>query len=120
LKPFAKIFPILFLVLFSRIAKGQDSVFASKKHVFFSYDSLHQVDIPDIARHLFRKKTALHSSLVTIKPSRVHVTAIPAAGYSLQTGWAGILSANITFVSGLKENISTITSSFTYSQYKQI
>jgi hypothetical protein len=85
LKLFAKIFPILFLVLFSHIAKGQDSVFASKKHVFFSYDSLYQVDVPDIARHLFRKKPAFHTSVVTIKPSPLHVTAIPAAGYLVPT-----------------------------------
>jgi Omp85 superfamily domain len=110
---------VLLLILFSHSAKAQDSILTVKKHLFFSYDSLRQVDILDIARHIFRKKTALPTNTIAINPSHVHVTAIPAAGYSLQTGWAGILSANIAFTGGLKENISSITSSFTYSQYKQ-
>ena len=42
-------------------------------------------------------------------------------GYSLQTGWAAILSGNVAFNSGGREgqNISTLIASFTYSQYKQ-
>lgn len=47
---------------------------------------------------------------------------MPAAGYTLQTGFAGLVSANIGFYNDRGEDakISTITSSLTYSQYNQI
>jgi len=47
---------------------------------------------------------------------------IPAAGYSLQTGFAGILSANLAYYNGtaLDTKLSSISTSVTYSQYKQI
>ena len=119
LKLLVKIFLILSFLHFSFVTVAQDSVPVTKTRKFFSYDSLNQVDVVDIARQIFRKKTNLPKSTVSVAPSRIHVTAVPAAGYSLQTGWAGILSANIAFMNGLRDNISTVTTSFTYSQYKQ-
>ena len=55
------------------------------------------------------------------KSSKTQVSILPAVGYSLQTGFAAIASANIAFYNGDNKgkNISTITVSFTYSQYKQ-
>jgi hypothetical protein len=86
---------------------------------FLSYDSANQKDALDIARAIFRRRQAQHPHAMAASPSKVHLTAIPAAGYSLQTGWAAILSANVSFLSGEKDNLSTATTSFTYSQYKQ-
>ncbi|MBY0480045.1 MAG: hypothetical protein K2Q21_01720 [Chitinophagaceae bacterium] len=47
---------------------------------------------------------------------------VPAAGYSLQTGLAGILSANLAYYNDTKPDtkISSISTSITYSQYNQI
>ena len=47
---------------------------------------------------------------------------IPAAGYSLQTGFAGILSSNLAYYNDNKPltKISSISTSVTYSQYNQI
>lgn len=107
------------VVFFSIWANAQDSL-TSKKPTFFSYDSLHQVDIVDIARHIFKKKSASETDTGTLKNSPVHFTALPAAGYSLQTGWAALLTANVAFSNSKEqENISTISTSFTYSQYRQ-
>lgn len=48
-------------------------------------------------------------------------TYIPAAGYSLQTGFAGVASANLAFRAGKKTDakLSTISTSFSYSQHNQ-
>ncbi|MFI5188072.1 MAG: hypothetical protein ACHQF0_15180 [Chitinophagales bacterium] len=120
MKFFKKIFFIVPFVPFS-MANAQEGVSASKKHVFFSYDSLHQVDIVDVATNIFRKKIIPQIDADLIKSSHVHITVVPAAGYSLQTGWAALLSANVAINNNSKgqQNISTLSSSFTYSQYRQ-
>ncbi|HYV54686.1 MAG TPA: hypothetical protein VE933_08900, partial [Chitinophagaceae bacterium] len=106
-------------VLFSVLTRAQDVDSSFKTPKFFSYDSLHQRDIVDVGQSVFRKKKAPRTD--TGKESQTHVSVLPAVGYSLQTGFAAILSANIAFYNGVNEgqNISTIITSFTYSQYKQ-
>ncbi|HSC40584.1 MAG TPA: hypothetical protein VLD19_22025 [Chitinophagaceae bacterium] len=56
--------------------------------------------------------------------SAYHLSFVPAAGYSLQTGLAGVLSANLGFYTGARhddaDKISSILTSVTYSQYRQI
>ena len=46
---------------------------------------------------------------------------VPAVGYSLQTGFAGVLSANVAFQPNMDDETkqSTIAASVTYSQYNQ-
>jgi hypothetical protein len=79
-----------------------------------------QTDIIDIANKVFHKD--LHQRTENI--SSLHLSAVPAAGYSLQTGWAGVLSANIGFYDekhpAKDAKISSILTSVTYSQYSQI
>lgn len=50
------------------------------------------------------------------------LTLLPAAGYTLQTGFAGLMSANIGYYTdkGPEAKISTISTSITYSQYNQV
>jgi surface antigen Omp85-like protein len=121
LKIFVKIFLIVPVVLSSLLAKPQAVDSASKPAKFFSYDSLHQTDIVDLARSIFKKETPAQTDAGSTKSSGTHVSILPAVGYSLQTGFAAILSANIAFYNGAgkDQNISTIVTSFTYSQYKQ-
>ncbi len=54
--------------------------------------------------------------------SKKNYSFVPAIGYTLQTGFAGILSANIAYYSDRKSitKLSSISTSFTYSQYQQI
>ncbi len=107
--------PVLFSVLTR--AQAVDSTFKTPE--FFSYDSLHQTDIIDVGQSIFRKKKSPRTD--TGNKSKAEVSVLPAVGYSLQTGFAAILSANIAFYTGANEgqNISTIITSFTYTQYKQ-
>lgn len=53
-----------------------------------------------------------------------HLSVVPAAGYSLQTGLAGVLSANLGFYTAphreSSDKISSLLTSVTYSQYRQI
>jgi hypothetical protein len=87
------------IVLFSLPTRAQagDSIFKTLK--FFSYDSLHQTDIADVGQSIFRKKNS--PRVDTGKASQVHVSVLPAVGYSLQTGFAAILSVNIAFYNGI-------------------
>ncbi len=118
----SKISLVFSLVLFSITAKAQDSTIAIKKHGFFYYDSLKQIDLPDVARSLFGKQSKPRADTGALLTSHAHISVIPAAGYTLQTGFAAILSGNIAFYNGAKEgeNLSTVLTSITYSQYKQI
>ncbi len=99
----------LLIVLFGsyQIAFGQDSL-------AYPYDSLK--DLKDV----FRKK-----GKPAPKPEKVQLavefTYLPAAGYSLQTGFAAVVSANMAFRLGKNKEakLSTVNTSFSYSQYNQ-
>ncbi len=82
-----------------------------------------QKDMLDIVRHIF------HPNLPPIlvgdreKPdTRKHFSVLPAVGYSLQTGFAGLITGNMAFYSDTMPNtkISSVTTSITYSQYSQV
>jgi hypothetical protein len=94
----------------------KDSVFTS------SNNNIQDKDIVDVIRSIkiFNKKNLQDSNTLT-KNSRYHFSFIPAIGYTLQTGFAGILSANVGFYSDSSTNskISSILASVTYSQYNQ-
>jgi Omp85 superfamily domain len=121
LKIFAKICLVVPSVLLSVLTRAQAGDATLKTPKFFSYDSLHQKDIIDAAHSIFGKKMSDRIDTGSENSSKTHVSILPAVGYSLQTGFAAILSANIAFYNGGNkgQNISTITASFTYSQYKQ-
>ena len=71
--------------------------------------------------HLFHKNKA--NKLDTLhNPRKYNYSIVPAAGYTLQTGFAGIVSANLGFYN-YEENdakLSNIASSITYSEYNQV
>ena len=121
MKIFAKICLVVPSVLLSVLTRAQAGDATLKTPKFFSYDSLHQTDIIDVAHSIFGKKMSDRTDTGSEKSSKTHVSILPAVGYSLQTGFAAIVSANIAFYNGGNkgQNISTITASFTYSQYKQ-
>ncbi len=114
----------------SCIARGQDLVStASAKNLSSSatdttiknnisqLDS--QSDLIDVYHRVIKKDT------VTRQDSKsTHLSALPVAGYSLQTGFAAVISANLGFYTTLHqhqtEKISSLLTSVTYSQYSQI
>jgi outer membrane protein assembly factor BamA len=77
------------------------------------------LDILDVIHKILDKKSVPRSDTSTL-----HISILPAAGYSLQTGFAAVLSANAAFYSEKHHDstnkISNILASFTYSQYSQI
>jgi hypothetical protein len=76
-------------------------------------------DLGDVMRSIFNK----HKIIDTAKENAklYHFVFMPAFGYSLQTGWAALVSCNIAFQTSKLPNqkLSSITTSLTYSQYNQ-
>ncbi|MDA4735871.1 hypothetical protein NY590_16895, partial [Enterobacter kobei] len=55
-----------------------------------------QKDISDILHSIFNK----HHPRDTIQTKKFNWSLVPAAGYTLQTGFAGVVSGNIGFYEG--------------------
>jgi len=81
-----------------------------------------QLDLIDLSRRVFHPRHNKADSNTYRKPSRLHLSAIPAAGYTLQTGFAGILSGNAAFYTDDPEvvRLSTLSTSIEYTQKGQI
>lgn len=79
-----------------------------------------QKDLLDVYHSIFKTKTA--NNFDSKKHKKYQLAILPAVGYSLQTGWAGLVTANIGFkTSNLNfQKQSSINTSITYSQYNQI
>ena len=79
---------------------------------------VHEKDLGDV---LGGKKAKQKNDLHLNENKKYFVTVLPAAGYTLQTGFAGLVSANIGYYADKEPDakISTISTSITYSQYNQ-
>lgn len=79
-----------------------------------------QKDIRDVFKKVFHLKP-LPATVGGTTDLKKHFSIIPAGGYTLQTGFAAILSANMAYnVDTLKDaKLSSISTSFTYTQYNQ-
>jgi hypothetical protein len=75
-------------------------------------------DLTDYFHAIVKKR---FDSTNTRDKNKFHVSFLPAIGYTLQTGMAGVVSTNIGFYKhdDSTAKISTITSSITYSEYSQ-
>jgi hypothetical protein len=76
-------------------------------------------DMGDVLRS--KKKTALQKKTPASGSGVYHYSMVPAIGYTLQTGFAGIASVNLAYNNDTSSDIklSSITTSITYSQYNQ-
>ena len=101
---------------------GNDSAPAgrSHRHPLFSYDPNNQVDLVDVGRSFLRGYKSTRIDTIEQKVGKLHISALPVAGYTLQTGFAGVLSSNFAFYTSEHSNLSNVLTSFTYSQYQQI
>jgi outer membrane protein assembly factor BamA len=83
-----------------------------------------QLDLIDIGERIFNKNSVTRDDTIINKKGKIHFSAFPAVGYTLQTGFAGVISANAAFYVGShdheSENISTIISSIAYTANNQI
>jgi hypothetical protein len=105
--------------------------FASPFFLFAQYapDStitpgIKEIDLIDIGQKILNKNATPREDVVVNKKGRIHFSAFPAVGYTLQTGFAGVISGNAAFYIGSHnhetENISTIVSSIAYTSKSQI
>lgn len=88
-------------------------------------DSVHgikQRDIRDAVHRLFKPNIPLNDNSVEIRDTRKHFSFVPALGYTLQTGFAGIASVNMAYYNDLEKSAkqSSVTTNVTYSQYHQV
>ena len=110
---------IIFLLIFSKSFSQSDSAQTIER-------KNESVSVADTAaKGAFKtKKNRGKNDTLSLKshPKRFFLTVLPAVGYTLQTGFAGLISANIGYYTdkGPDAKISTISSSVTYSQYNQI
>jgi hypothetical protein len=83
-----------------------------------------QIDLIDLAERIINKNYVDREDVVVNKKGRIHFSAFPAVGYTLQTGFAGVISANAAFFTSAHnhetENISTVITSIAYTSKGQI
>lgn len=79
-----------------------------------------QLDFVDLLRSLNHKHIEKRIDTGELRSEKPRLSAVPAAGYTLQTGFAGIVSANAAFYTHKEANVSTALISFTYTVRDQI
>ncbi len=83
-----------------------------------------QKDLLDVFSRLVKGKTEknVKSRTDTTISDNFSFSILPAAGYTLQTGLAALLSANVTWHSPHfpQQKVSAVTSAVTYTQYNQL
>ena len=83
-----------------------------------------QLDLYDLAERIFNKNSVQREDVVVNSKGRVHFSVFPAVGYTLQTGFAGVISANAAFFTTthnhISENISTVIASIAVTSKEQI
>ena len=78
------------------------------------------IDLLDVIAHFINKEQQKRVDKDSASTKKVRFSAIPAAGYTLQTGFAGLATANATFHVADNANTSTALTSFTYTVRNQI
>ncbi len=75
-----------------------------------------QIDIDDLLKKMFKPRPLSRKDSL-LKNHKIQFVFFPAAGYSLQTGFSGVASANITFNKNkiAESKYSSITSNIEYS-----
>lgn len=83
--------------------------------------SSNKIDLVDVGRSFLKGHKSTRVDTVAQKVGKLHISALPVAGYTLQTGFAGVLSSNFAFYTSehSQANLSSVLTSITYSQYKQ-
>ena len=105
------------LILFSILCHAQSNQTQTLSDTLYQPE-VPQKDIVDILHKILHKK---NNGDTIREGKKFNWSLIPAAGYTLQTGFAGVVSGNIGFYQqrSRDQKISNITTSYTYSQYKQ-
>lgn len=71
----------------------------------------------DIAGSILKK-----GSIKTKDPLKPQFSVLPAVGYAMHTGWGGAIAASLAFYTDtatVEKKVSTISTNFTYTEYRQ-
>ncbi|MFI5196121.1 MAG: BamA/TamA family outer membrane protein [Chitinophagales bacterium] len=79
-----------------------------------------QLDLIDVGSNIIHKGKGKRIDTGEIKSEKLRISVVPAAGYTLQTGFAGIVAGNAAFYTDTSANASAILTSFTYTVRSQI
>lgn len=80
-----------------------------------------KMDLVDVGRSFLKGVKTKRTDSVHQKAGKLYVAPLPVIGYTLQTGFAGVLSCNFAFyTSSSPQNLSSVLTSVTYSQYNQV
>lgn len=81
-----------------------------------------QRDIKDVVRKIFNSSKPTQEDRSGQQKNKIYHSFFPMAGYTLQTGYAAIVSEGIAFYndSASSQKISSILASITYTQYHQL
>ena len=110
---------ILSFFIFINKNYGQlDSIIKKQNNIGIT---ISEKDIGDVFKKFFKQKK-VDTADINDKKKKFFISLIPAAGYTLQTGFAALVSGNIGYYpdNSSDSKLSTISTSFTYSQYNQI
>ncbi len=77
-------------------------------------------DIVDVARNIMHPGIGKRMMTGEIKSRKLRASVVPAAGYTLQTDFAGIVGGNASFYTDTSANPSTVLTSLTYTSRSQI
>ncbi len=77
-------------------------------------------DIVDVARNIIHPHTGRRMMTGEVKSRKLRVSVVPAAGYTLQTDFAGIVGGNASFYTDTSANPSTMLTSITYTSRTQV
>ena len=101
---------------FKCISFAQGNTGIAEKSIVNAFDSSKERDLKDVFRRKSKNVTNEEQA-----NKKYQFSIVPAVGYTLQTGFAGIISANLAYKTDNNPNtkLSSITTSFTYSQYHQ-
>jgi hypothetical protein len=103
---------IYFLVLFSILTIN----------CLAQVDSINHSSEKDLGDFLNKLIKPHKNDSIFNKSKKYNLSILPGFGYTMQTGFAGVISGNVGYFNNNLEDskISSITSSITYSQYDQI
>jgi hypothetical protein len=81
-----------------------------------------QTDLVDLGREWLKKTSEVRVDTNRKKAGELHISVLPAVGYTLQTGFAGVVSSDFAFYTSdhPNTNLSSVLTSITYSQYEQV
>ena len=122
---------IFLLIVFSFAAYAQElkpqvgaakkDTVRSQKACLFSNDPVHQVDMMDVGRTILKKGAQPRAQKTTHSPGKLEISPLIAPTYTPQTEFGALIGTEFAFYtdSSAKENISSILTSFNYTQLKQ-